>query len=414
MANPFMTPAPWVKIPKTPDQTDLLYASLQGTGIEQAPLEEMSTQAAPMSAPAPTTPVQAAKAVQAPAPPIEPTEQSFSMSQKTSGTGPEAEALRTRLEDMRLSRMQDEQGSIEDYGKKIQEYEARPTGIDWRPLAGLLDQWAGGKAALTAAEAMKPETPELKREKLQAMREKLSGMKGSLSKTQYDALKDQLDSIKSEQSLIASEKRLQESLSGKQDTQGRLRDRDDDKDLMEFQKRIQPFQKVDNTVGDVERVLGFNLSEFDESSGTVRGEKTDAPGINIPILGRINQATPEGRQFKAALARLMNTVLKERSGAAVTESEEQRMLSEFANGRYKFNSEADLLATLKSFQSLLAADKKDVMAGFRPEIPDMYYSRQGLAKDYQRTGGAKPKPAGAGLTPDKAARLEELRKKLGK
>lgn len=340
-----------------------------------------------------------------------------SVTTKTKLTSPDvveaANEARDRLQKMQEDRFSEEQAGINQYNQDLNKYANESQGPDFRGIAALVDRFGDGSTYKLATD-FKPESSEDKRAKLMGMKEKLQSMKQGLSKSQYDALKEQLDSYNSQMNAVTSENKLMMSLGQRDKSQERLARRDDDKDLMEFQKRVQPLQKVDNTVGGVENVLGFNLNEYDDSTGTVRGEKVDAPGVNLPMLGRINQATPEGRQFKAALARLMNTVLKERSGAAVTESEEQRLLSEFANGRYKFNSEADLLSTLKTYQNLLAQDKSDVMSGFRPEIVSRYYDKKGLAHNYKRPDVVKEKIAPAtGLSPEKQKRLEELRAKAG-
>lgn len=322
----------------------------------------------------------------------------------------QAALLRQQMQGLQDARMAEEQAGIDEYSKNLLEAETKKQNIDWRPLAGLLDQWAGGSSASKAAQAVAPEAIPDRENRFQNMRTKLQDMKGGLSSSQYAALKAQLDSINSQMGQKAAEARLSASISGKNDTQERLRERDNDKDLMEFQKRIQPFEKVDNVLNDVEKNLGFNLSEFDPKTSTVRGEKTDAPGVSVPLLGRLNQATPESRQFKASLQRLLNTVLKERSGAAVTDSEQHRLLTEFAANRGRFNTEADLLATLRSYGELLNSDKQAVIAGFRPHIPETYYGQKKSAQSYKRQGGATQAPQNQNL---QNAALEEIKRRQG-
>lgn len=353
---PVMLDPAWLKMSKKPvDQNELLAMSLKDTGIEQAPLAEMSTQAAPIEAPPAPKP--------APAP----------NTQKNSGMGEEADALRSKLEDMRMSRMADEQSSIDDYGKKIAEYEARPTGIDWRPLAGLLDQWAGGKAALTAAEATKPEPPELKREKLAMMREKLSGMKGSLSKSQYDALKDQLDSIKSEQSLAASEKRLAASMGGKQDTMARLQERDIEKDVQKLSERMDGKAQFDTSLKILEDNLGFKVDDFDFNTGRARGKKVDLPGTSVPGIGRIAFYDEKARRIDDTMANIFNTILKDRSGAAVTNQELDRLRNEFSSGR--FQTEAEKLQAIKDFKRATNDAWNRAESAFRPVVRETLKGR---------------------------------------
>jgi hypothetical protein len=404
-------PSAWVD-PRIKSQSNLLQASLAGTDLEQAPIEEMAVDAAPTPAPVPepvATPapkMQAPKAAPVAAPTQQSTEQETSFEEKTSGMGPEAEALRAKLEDMRMSRMKDEQSSIEEYGKKIQEYESAPTGIDWRPLAGLLDQWAGGKAALTAAEATKPEAPELKREKLAAMREKLSGMKGSLSKSQYDALKDQLDSIKAEQSLKAAEKRLESSLNSKDRSQDSLEDRTIEKYVIDMSKRLGDANAV---------IISQKIDRLDQNIPGGLFGTGEVPGVGIGKNWSPQFLfTDEGSTIRQDAKALLVESIKAATGLAATEAEQQAQAQ--INGLSKSSTAREFREALSKQVKDNLARASEIVKTYKPEAQRRYKERQGrTVVDVLSAITAKEGQSGGGnFTAEKQRRLEELRDKKAK
>ncbi len=92
------------------------------------------------------------------------------------------------------------------------------------------------------------------------------------------------------------------------------------------------------------------------------GKGGNLPGIGF-FGGRNPLTSTEGRLLRAKLAAFQNVVLKERSGAAVTESELNRIVNELAGGETTKNESA-LLATLQSARRALEMEKLEVINSF--------------------------------------------------
>lgn len=99
--------------------------------------------------------------------------------------------------------------------KDVQDYQNAKQGIDWRPLAAMLDQWQGGGNLYRLATDLAPESPEVKRAKLNEMKRQLLSAKGSISKDQYTALKAQLDANLGILKEMGADNRFNKSVSDK-------------------------------------------------------------------------------------------------------------------------------------------------------------------------------------------------------
>lgn len=415
------TISPWLKIKNTEFAPVTKLASLdpisqmadQGEPIDEEALKaQMGAMTMTTPTPEPVTPVMPVMRQRTPsqsAPmPITSISESYKTTSAAPGIAEQADMYRRQIDELQMQNQEKMQPGIEDYQKKIDEYE-KSSRVDWRPLAGLIDQWSGGGNLLKVADALAPEPPELKKEKLQAMREKLQGMKGSMSKQQLDYLKDNLDSLKAQMNAETAEKRLQASFEKQGETQGRLKERDIEKDVQEYEKRIRDRQKILNNYGPIEQSLGFDIESFDENTGTVNGQRVDTPGFKIPGLQKAYALTPEGERFRTRFQSLLNDTLRAYSGAAVTDSEAAKTLSRFAINPGAVREDVFLTA-LKDFKRMLREEVAQTGAAFRPEVRETYESRFEAIKPKE----TQSPQGGAGLSPEKAKRLEELRKKLGK
>lgn len=163
------------------------------------------------------------------------------------------------------------------------------------------------------------------------------------------------------------------------------KEQQDDKNIMELSKRLGDPQPLVAALGNIEDNLGFKIDDYDDKTGTVRGKKVDLPGVSIPGIGRTSFYSRDARELQSAAAKVFNLELRDRSGAAVTVPELERLKIEFASGR--FNSEPELIKALKSYKTILATHLKNTEAGFKPELVDKYSERGGITS--RDVGGAK-------------------------
>lgn len=148
-------------------------------------------------------------------------------------------------------------------------------------------------------------------------------------------------------------------------------------DVQKLSDKIGNAQDITNALSNYESKLGFKLDDADVANGqlTVGGKKVDLPGASVPFLGRTSFYSGPARQQQSAMAKIFNVELKDRSGAAVTSPEMERLKTEFASGR--FNTEAEMIQAVKDYKRAISDELKNREAGFRPGVVDVYRSRGG-------------------------------------
>jgi hypothetical protein len=140
------------------------------------------------------------------------------------------------------------------------------------------------------------------------------------------------------------------------------------------------------------------VPEFENSLALVNEVFTKYPKGDIPGFGRIDSLRPDwassddGVETRQKMQQAANVLLKSRSGAAVTESEMRRFLTEVSMG--KFMSPEALRSGWANVQRTFDAKKANLLSGVNPDDLAEYNSRTG--SNYSH-GGKKPAtPAATG------------------
>ena len=116
------------------------------------------------------------------------------------------------------------------------------------------------------------------------------------------------------------------------------------------------------------------------------------PGINIAEQAKGNYLGSEAdAEVIQALAAIENALLKERSGAAVTESEYTRFLKEVQAG---FRDDAAVIRFIKSLRAAVELEKSAITGAFRPEVRNRYWQQSGWYKTYQNAEETVDLPVG--------------------
>lgn len=147
-------------------------------------------------------------------------------------------------------------------------------------------------------------------------------------------------------------------------------------DVEQLGKRFAPLSSMFNSVAEIESKLGFNVDDatVDDSGNLIAGGKyQDLPGVNLPFVGRTQFYDQNARELGSSLANLYNTILKDRSGAAVTENELRRL--ELETGGGKFDTEANMILGLKAIKSALRNSAGAARSSFSPEAVSEYERR---------------------------------------
>lgn len=168
--------------------------------------------------------------------------------------------------------------------------------------------------------------------------------------------------------------------------------------------------KVDKDLDKNTQKLAANLSkaaapEFSEALSIALGALNKYDGKDIPGFGRLEGAIPngflgkEGQAMRADMAQAANILLKARSGAAVTESEMRRFLTEVGQGNWM--DEETLRRGWANVERTFGEGTRNILSGFDDGVKSEYVKRGGTdfttrpwqPKKASPTGG-KPAPKG--------------------
>lgn len=165
--------------------------------------------------------------------------------------------------------------------------------------------------------------------------------------------------------------------------------------------KLGTFQDLNNSITRVEDQLGFPLEAYKD--GKVNGKEVDLPGVSLPGIGRVTAFDSDARVLNSTMSEIFNKTLRDRSGAAVSNGEMERLKQEFQAG--KFNTEAEMIGALQRYKAAATQAMKNAEAGFAPEILDTYEKRGG------QTSRNKPAPMIKSPAEAEAAPSNEVRRR---
>lgn len=147
-----------------------------------------------------------------------------------------------------------------------------------------------------------------------------------------------------------------------------------------------PFQKLFLSLDNIQKTIAAGPNDPNAQPYTKFGKDfkienydnspVNLPGTNVPGVGRVSFYSPEARSLNSQIATVFNAELKDRSGAAVTNSELERLKTEFANG--KFDTEEGLLKALKDYKVAATNLLQSTEAKYDPKIIKAYQQRGGF------------------------------------
>jgi len=181
------------------------------------------------------------------------------------------------------------------------------------------------------------------------------------------------------------------------------------KDVQNLVKNTDPHRQVLTSLDSVEKDLGFELEDYDFATQSVDGKPVDVPGVTVPFFGRVSGTSDRARSLNAKVAKIFNTELKTRSGAAVTDQELERLKEEFGQG--KFDSEALLLGALKEYKALALQAMQSHEAAYDPLVLKEYGTREKAitSEFFQNRKTTAPSNTTAPTAEDAAAELARRR-----
>jgi len=340
--------------------------------------------------------------------------------------------------------MSQEKAGISQLQKYIEDYQSKPQELDYTPLAAWADSLTSKPGnSLEAAKLMRPESRSARQEKALALQDKLQQRKGALTQReltgvttqmQAQAKSDQLaqarleakarfdqqqelakqryeqEKIRTEaykQGITSREKIAQMQLAASKNAKVEGQDRADQrqqagldqKDETKLENQLQKYEQkaIDavplmENMATVEQILGAPIEQYDPKTESINGKKIDLPGKSIPGVGRVFMPGSQGETLHAAMANIFNTTLKERSGAAVTDQELNRLKNEFAQG--KFNTEGKMIEAMQRYKRILKKRMTQHEGAYKPEVRNLYRSQGGMTSEdfFPEPGAGAPPP----------------------
>lgn len=150
-----------------------------------------------------------------------------------------------------------------------------------------------------------------------------------------------------------------------------------------------------NALGQIDDVLAEagipNIDSLKVKDGKVTGiddKAVDLPGVSIPGLGRVVIGNDKAQTLSSAMSRVFNTELKDRSGAAVTDTELNRLREEFGQG--EFNTESQMISALQRYKIAAAKALRNAEARYEKAVVEEYKQRGGTTSDSFAPKNAAP------------------------
>jgi hypothetical protein len=210
------------------------------------------------------------------------------------------------------------------------------------------------------------------------------------------------------QNLVDARTRELQALRAEEVAQGKL-SKEDDKKQGQRDKAVTQFASTLQKEG---------VPEFEGALSTLEDTLSKYPVGKAPGLGRVAGLVPdwmqgaEGENIRQALAAVKNTLLKARSGSAVTENELRRFVEELGSGG--FRSETTLRNGVSRIRQRFEKVKANTVAGVADDVKQEYEARGGIP--ITRGGAVTPvnQEMPKGMDPEDWKHLTPDEKKLWK
>jgi hypothetical protein len=125
--------------------------------------------------------------------------------------------------------------------------------------------------------------------------------------------------------------------------------------------------QFDSIFGNIDKVLTNYVNDQGKPSGDIPGYGRFAGLLPTAMVSE------QGKVIRQAMAPLRNLTLLDRSGAAVTNPEFERLKEELGSGA--FMTDEDLLRGYTQIKAMYEANRANIMAGAAPEVQKEYMAR---------------------------------------
>jgi hypothetical protein len=194
------------------------------------------------------------------------------------------------------------------------------------------------------------------------------------------------------------------------------RDPNDPNSILDYKfesKQEDRIEKIRKVVNDSKQLSTLTaLDAVEDLIGKYVSKGKDIPGIGP--LGRYSYGK-DAKEVESTLASLQNIILKDRSGAAVTVPEFERLKKELSTTYY--NQDEDLVKSLVRLRQVVNQHLTSQLGGFNPEDVDSYIKSGGVEIKPSPLLSAKPRTEKTGVERrtegKKALTISDLKKIAG-
>lgn len=177
-------------------------------------------------------------------------------------------------------------------------------------------------------------------------------------------------------------------------------------DAQTQKKRADLERKVNKFSGELEKtnipVFEQMLADTENKVKQLASESSDIPGFGpLDSLRPDFLTSDKGKELRQLVQSLANVIIKDRSGAAVSNQEMQRLVRELGTG--KLSTEKQLLDALTNIRRHFNETKRNVVAGVDDDTLNEYANNGGMR--FERGPGAKPSDNSTKATPPKAGEI---------
>jgi len=141
-----------------------------------------------------------------------------------------------------------------------------------------------------------------------------------------------------------------------------------------------------------EQLGGANIPSLETAISEMEGLIDEFQGRNLPGINPAEKLMmdEDSKRVRSAFARLQNTVLKERSGAAVTNPEFERLQEEIRGAIAP--TDKDIIRWTARLREEIEADKQNIFAGYGESVHQSYWKAGGSVRFGRPATALTPAP----------------------
>lgn len=296
-----------------------------------------------------------------------------------------------------------QQAEVDKMKEGLAKYAGSERGVDFTPLASLLDTWYGGNLT-GAAKQMAPESASQKQKSLMDMQDKIAQAQGRMSQAEREGMQQRLTQLGYEEQRKSNKEIALINADARKTGAAQERIALQKQNLMD-----QNVQKLEKRIGDMAPGI---ISKYENLEKLIPGGIAGDNNLDVPGVGPGMFAVPDiflsdnASEIQSVSRGLMADYLKLQSGTAASDKEVDRKLKEF--GMTSSSKSSTYRSGLKRLKEQTIKEMKNKQAGFGEDVVSIYKSNGGLTdEDVSNIGKSRD---GAGTGPGGKMSFDEWKK----